>query len=255
MNARETVRETLAVAGVLRTEGPRRLPIRPVLLPEAAARRFEEGFFADDPAELLSALRSGALFGGSGAGGRSGRSYEQLTLDLDPRASHGVVGDSIRALGFRAYSYAERFAEMRRFFFYFDLALAALGMVALVTASLGIVNTMVMSIAERRREIGVLKSLGADDRDIRILFLVESAVIGAAGALAGIAFGWAVTRAVSFAARLYMKREGLPEADLFATPLWLSGIALAIGLAVSLIAGSYPAARAARVDPVEALRN
>ncbi|MBN1827477.1 MAG: ABC transporter permease [Candidatus Eisenbacteria bacterium] len=252
LNARETVRDTLTVSGVLRSDGPRRLRIPPLLIPEGAARRFEDGFFAEDPAELFVALRRGALFDGPR---RPGPSYAQITLDLDPRASHAAVGDSIRALGFRAFSYAERFAEMRRFFFYFDLALAAVGMVALVTASLGIVNTMVMSISERRREIGVLKSLGADDRDIRVLFLVESAVIGVVGSLAGIGFGWLVARIASFAARLYMEREGLPAADLFATPLWLSAIALAIGLAVSLLAGSYPAARAARVDPVEALRS
>ena len=130
-----------------------------------------------------------------------------------------------------------------------------IGLIALITASLGIVNTMVMSITERRREIGVLKSLGADELDIRWLFLVESGVIGVLGTTAGILCGWTITRIVSAIAQAYMRNQGIPPMDLFALPAWLISISLAVGIGVSVIAGFYPAARAARVDPVEALRN
>ena len=140
-------------------------------------------------------------------------------------------------------------------FLYFDLALGVVGLIALITASLGIVNTMVMSITERRKEIGVLKSLGADEMDIRWLFLVESGVIGMIGTMGGIFFGWVITRVVSAIAQGYMRSEGIPEMDLFSLPLWLLMIAFSVGVGVSLLAGFYPAARAARVDPVEALRN
>ena len=112
-----------------------------------------------------------------------------------------------------------------------------------------------MSINERRREIGVLKSLGADDIHIRGLFLVESGVIGFAGTVGGILLGWGITRVVSVVARFYMRKENLPEVELFALPAWLILIALALGVGVSMLAGYYPAARAARVDPVQALRN
>ena len=64
-----------------------------------------------------------------------------------------------------------------------------------------------------------------------------------------------ITRAASFIAQSFMKDEGIPPVDLFALPFWLVGIALAVGIGVSVAAGLYPAARAARVDPVEALRN
>jgi len=114
---------------------------------------------------------------------------------------------------------------------------------------------MVMSIIERKREIGMIKSLGADERDIRLLFLVESSVIGMVGAVVGIIFGWLITRLASLIARIIMVREGVDETELFALPWWLILTAFLFGLIVSLIAGFYPASRAARVDPVEALRN
>jgi putative ABC transport system permease protein len=113
---------------------------------------------------------------------------------------------------------------------------------------------MVMSITERRKEIGILKSLGADDSDIRALFLVESGIIGLMGTVGGICFGWLIARVASAVAQAYMKSQGVPAIDLFALPPWLVLIALATGVAVSVLAGFYPAARAARVDPVEALR-
>ena len=92
-------------------------------------------------------------------------------------------------MGFRTFSFAEEFDEIRKFFLFFNLALSLVGVIALVTAALGIVNTMLMSISERRREIGILKSLGAEDGDVRRLFLVESGLIGVMGSGLGIALG------------------------------------------------------------------
>ena len=122
-------------------------------------------------------------------------------------------------------------------------------------AALGIVNTMVMSITERRREIGVMKALGADEREIRLVFLAESAAIGFVGSTLGILTGWAGTRVVAAVARVIMKRQEMPIFDPFALPLWLVLLSLAFGVLVSLLAGAYPSRRAARVDPVEALRS
>jgi len=128
------------------------------------------------------------------------------------------------------------------------------GLIALTVASLGIINTMVMSITERRREIGVLRSLGADQTDIKLLFLIESAMIGSIGAIIGILFGWSITRLISLIVQHYMEREGIDPIEMFALPLWLVVTAFLFGLLVSLVAGYYPASRAAKVDPVQALR-
>jgi putative ABC transport system permease protein len=113
---------------------------------------------------------------------------------------------------------------------------------------------MIMSITERRREIGILKSLGADEREIQLVFLVESGTIGAVGAAVGILFGWVGTRILTFALKIFLARQEMPPFDPFSYPVWLLFLALGFGIAVSMAAGLYPASRAARVDPVEALR-
>jgi ABC-type antimicrobial peptide transport system permease subunit len=196
-------------------------------------------------------MSRGMMFGDQGG---NGKTFPQITLNFDPKVPYRQIRDSIQTMGYRVFSFAEQFEQMQQFFLYFDLALGVIGMIALLTASLGIVNTMVMSITERRKEIGILKSLGADEPDIRRLFLVESGVIGAIGTGAGICLGWIITRIASLIAQGYMRNQGMPEMDLFALPPWLLLIAISVGVGVSLLAGWYPAARAASVDPVEALR-
>jgi putative ABC transport system permease protein len=250
-NAREEISDTLTICGILTEEHADRLKFGSIVIPVATAQRFTSGF-SGDPTELLSAIKSGTLF--ANGTDSPNRSFSMATLDLDPHVLHKTVRDSVEAIGLKAFSFAEQFDEIRKFFVYFDMALGLIGLIALITASLGIINTMVMSILERKREIGVLKSLGADEREIRFLFLAESGMIGTIGAVAGIAFGWVITRIVSFVAKTIMTREGIPTMELFAIPVWLILIALSIGIVVSLLAGFYPASRAARVDPVEALR-
>jgi hypothetical protein len=253
MNANAVVMDTLVVRGVVddRMGGPWK--IKPLLVPVETARRLSPGDLGSSPANLFAYLNSGATidFGGEW----QGRSYPHVTLNLDSRADPDVVADTLEAMGFRVFSYAREFREMRKFFLFFDVALGVVGFIALVVASLGIVNTLVTSIVERRREIGILKSLGAEEGYIRVLFLVESGAIGALGSVIGIVFGWLITRAASLAARIYLNRQGLPDMDLFALPLWLILVGFFFGLGVSIAAGLYPAARAAAVDPVEALRS
>jgi len=253
MNAKMIVSDTLTVTGVLDIQhGPRRR-LEEVLVPVATARKFTTGGFSGDPTDLFAAMKSGTFL--AAADDSETRDYPRVTLDLDPDFSYEPIRDSVQSLGFETFSYAEQFDEIRQAFMYFNMVVGIVGLIALVTASLGIINTMVMSIVERRREIGVLKSLGADDRDIRLLFLAESGMIGVIGASVGILFGWLIARAASLISQAVMEQREIPAMDLFDTPLWLIGIAFLFGLCVSLLAGLYPASRAARVDPVEALRN
>jgi len=247
------VRDTLTICGVLKSPEGFRLRSEPLIIPISTARRFTSGGISSNPGDLFSSLSRGEMF--SQIVESDGKNYPRVTLDIDPRVPYDSISEAVKAMGFRTFSYAEQFSQMRKFFFYFDLVLGVIGAIALITASLGIVNTMIMSIIERTREIGVLKALGSDDRDIRWLFLVESGVIGAVGSIVGIVLGWLITRIASLVAKTIMAREGLDSIELFALPLWLIATAFFFGLIVSILAGSYPARRAARIDPVAALRN
>ncbi|UCH82946.1 MAG: ABC transporter permease [Candidatus Latescibacterota bacterium] len=255
INHQLTVADTLTIIGVSQDDDAYGTRTAPIVITEGSARKLSSAGLGvgSNPADLFSALQSGSFFGPTGA--LDSRSYPRVTLETEPTASHEAIVDSVEAMGYRAYSFAEGFKEIRRFFVYFYLGLSVVGLIALLTASLGIINTMVMSITERRREIGVLKALGADEMEIRLAFLTESAVIGAIGAIVGIFFGWIGTRIAAAVIRIIMERENMLVFDPFSLPPWLILLAFAFGVLVALVAGLYPAARAARVDPVEALRS
>lgn len=181
--------------------------------------------------------------------------YSALTVRLSSPRSLEAVKTRVREMGFRTFALADQFQEIRRGFLYLDMVLAAVGMIALFVASLGIVNTMVMSILERRREIGLMKAVGARDADVRQVFFVESATIGFLGGIAGCGLGWAVSRAINGIVNALLARQGVVRIDYFAFPAGLFAGAVAFAILVSLLAGLFPAHRAARVDPVSALRH
>lgn len=253
VNARRTLSDTLTVCGVIEADEVGRVRMEPVIIPVGTAGRFSSGGMSGDPSQIFAMMTSGNLF--AAPEDPTGKEFQQATVNFDPNVLYAVIKDSVEAQGFRTFSFAEQFEQIQKSFVYLNLALGAIGLMALFTASLGIVNTMLMSILERKREIGIFKSLGADEGEIRLLFLVESGVIGFLGAVTGIAAGWVITQIVTAIAHVYMRREGIPELTLFAHPLWLQLAAIIMGVGVAVVAGLYPASRAARVDPVEALRN
>jgi putative ABC transport system permease protein len=162
---------------------------------------------------------------------------------------------AIENMGFGAFAILDQLEEIKKGFLLFDTALGAIGTIALIVAALGIINTMVMSILERTREIGVMKSIGGSEDEIRTIFFVEAGVIGFLGGVFGVALGWLATRVANAVANFYFAQHGMPHVEFFYIPLWLIAGAMAFSIVVSLLAGVYPASRAARVDPVKALRH
>jgi len=181
--------------------------------------------------------------------------WAPLQVRLNDARDVDRVEKEIKGLGFRTISVSSIISNMRRAFIVVDMLLALIGSMALVVASLGIINTMVMAVLERTREIGVMKAVGAEDGDIRRIFLTESALIGVAGGLAGLLLAWLLGRAMNFGANIYIERQGFRAETLFHIPLWLVAAAMAFALAVSVASGLYPAGRAARIDPARALRH
>jgi len=180
--------------------------------------------------------------------------YSALIVRVDDPARVQPTQDALKKMGFRTFSLLDATKSLRRVFVILDLFLAIFGSVALVVASLGIVNTLVMSVLERRREIGVLKALGASDADVKRLFFVEAGVMGFAGGALGLLLGWVIGRAINFGTNIYLSQQDLPHETIVLLPVWLILGALAFAVGVSLLSGIYPAARAARLDPVQVLR-
>jgi len=251
LNARIPVSDTLVIIGVLNNSRGRSRTSS-IIVPLATGKKFSAAGFSGNITNIMSGISSGSLF--QSPSDMITINYSKVTLNIEPGVVHGPIRDSIKAMGFSSFSYAEEFEEIQTVFTYFNMGLAVMGMIALFVSSLGIVNTMLMSITERRREIGIMKSLGADETEIKVLFLVESGIIGTIGSLLGILLGWTVSRIISMAAQTYMAERGADPIELFSLPLWLIGASIALGLAVSLIAGYLPASRAAKIDPVQALR-
>jgi putative ABC transport system permease protein len=180
--------------------------------------------------------------------------YPSLSVRAKSPSQVEALETSIKSLGFNAFSLLDASKSLRTFFSVFDLLLGIFGSLALAVATLGIVNTLVMAILERRREIGVLKALGAADSDVQQLFFVEAGVMGFLGGIFGVTFGWLLGRAITFGTNVYLKRQSLNPIELSSVPWWLVILALLFAILVSLGAGLYPASRAAKLNPVDALR-
>jgi putative ABC transport system permease protein len=184
----------------------------------------------------------------------TGARYAALNVRASSPAAVAQIESSVLHMGFAAFSLIDVTRNLRTFFAIFDLFLGIFGSLALVVASLGIVNTLVMAILERRREIGVLKALGAANRDVRQLFFAEAGVMGLFGGVFGVVLGWAIGRSIQFGTGIYLKQQGLNAPNIWTIPWWLVLGAIGFAVLVSLASGIYPASRAARLDPVEALR-
>lgn len=181
-------------------------------------------------------------------------SYASLTVRVKSPTQVPQVEAAIKNMGFTTFSLLDTTRNLRLFFTVIDLLLGIFGSLALAVATLGIVNTLVMAILERRREIGVFKALGADDRDIKQLFFAEAGVMGLVGGIGGVALGWLIGKGVTLGTNIYLSRQNLPPVNISAVPLWLALGAIVFAIVVSLAAGLYPASRAAHLNPVEALR-
>ena len=180
--------------------------------------------------------------------------YLSLTVRVkSPKEVEGVQ-NAIKKMGFNTFSILDASRSLQRFFAVLDLFLGIFGSLALVVASLGIINTLVMAILERRREIGIMKAIGGSDLDVKLLFFAEAGAMGLVGGVLGVALGWLIGRVINLGTNVYLERQSLPPENLWSVPWWLVLGAIGFAVLVSLAAGLYPASRAARLDPVQALR-
>lgn len=164
------------------------------------------------------------------------------------------VRKQIEAMGYQVDSIADTVGQIDKIFLVFQFIVGGFGLIALFVAALGALNTLTVSLLERTREIGLMKSLGATSGDIYRLFIVEAIVIGMTGGAVGLLVGYLAGEAVNFAINSLANRLGGEPVDMFYTPGFFVAILMVIILLISVFTGFYPARRAAKINPLDALR-
>jgi putative ABC transport system permease protein len=180
--------------------------------------------------------------------------YNVVVVKVTDRNAVEPVQKKIEAAGFDVISIFDTLAMIRSAFVVFNILLAFFGSVGIFVASFGIANTMVMTVVERTREIGVLKALGGRNRDVRRLFLAEAAALGMCGGALGVFGGWVVGLVVNAIATSMAPTDMAGGITIFLVPWWLALGSVGLGMLVATLAGLYPAWRAARLDPAVTLR-
>lgn len=184
------------------------------------------------------------------------RGYDSLLIRAASLNDATQILDLLEARGFRVQSVKMMLDMVNRAMIVLETMLGSVGGLALFVASIGIANTMVMAVYERTREIGILKAVGASPGDIRALFVVESALIGLMGGVVGTVIGWLLGKGLDRLIRAIMEWQEIQvQATFFVVTTGLVSAALGFATLVGLLAGLYPAARAARLDPLDALRH
>lgn len=180
--------------------------------------------------------------------------YSSVSVRVKNPAQIRDIEDAIKKMGFNTFSILDATRSLQQFFAVLDVFLGIFGSLALAVASIGIVNTLVMAILERRREIGIMKAIGASDGDVKKLFFAEAGAMGILGGIAGVVLGWTIGQVINLGTNVYLKRQSLPPEHFWSVPWWLVAFAIVFAFGVSLVSGLYPAGRAARLDPVQTLR-
>jgi len=185
--------------------------------------------------------------------------YNQVIVKVgDPKDALDIA-NQITGMGFQAFTYQSFVQGINGFFQVLQIIFGGVGAIALLVAAIGIANTMTMAILERTREIGLMKAVGATNRDVLAIFLGEAAGIGFLGGLGGVLFGWLAGKGINVVAIVYLASRasaqgGIPPSVAVYTPLWLPIFAMLFSTLIGMISGLYPALRAATMIPVLALK-
>ena len=162
------------------------------------------------------------------------------------------VQKSIQNLGLNASSNAEWIEQMQEQSRNIQLVLGGIGAVSLFVAAIGIANTMMMSIYERTKEIGIIKVLGCALQNIREMFLMEAGFIGFLGGVIGVALSYIISFIINFVAS---RQGGDYYSSISYIPPWLVLLAVGFAILVGMAAGFFPAVRAMKLSPLAAIRN
>lgn len=187
---------------------------------------------------------------------RNIKGYSRIIVKVKDINNVQSIQQQIKDMGFYADSLTDILESMQKTSSSIRIVLGAIGAVSLLVASIGIANTMIMSIYERTREIGVMKVIGSSLGDIKKMFLFEAAMIGLLGGIVGLLLSYAVSFGLNSAGFALMGffGSGGDGTKTSLIPLWLSGSAMLFTTTIGLVSGFYPAKRAMNLSALEAIR-
>jgi putative ABC transport system permease protein len=180
--------------------------------------------------------------------------YDSLVAKADKSSNAAQVAKQIKTLGVGAADAETSIKSQLSIFNIVGLVLGGIGGIALIVAAIGVVNTMIMAILERTREIGVMRAVGAKRGTVSRLFTLEASLLGFWGGVFGVAVGFGLTSIANVFINRQLLSNGLQARNIITLPIWLIVAVIAITTLIGTFAGLYPARRAAKLDPVEALR-
>ena len=195
--------------------------------------------------------------------------YTQVKVKVNDIDQVSTVDQAIKDMGFETYSLDSIREPMQKQMQQQQLFLGSLAAISLLVAAIGITNTMIMSIYERTREIGVMKVLGCKIGNIRIVFLMEAGLIGFCGGVMGVVVSFGISKLLNYLAvsgslgensgflGSLMGGMGMMSggSELSIIPLWLIVSAIAFATVIGLISGFYPANRAVKISALEAIKH
>ncbi len=181
-------------------------------------------------------------------------SFSTIKAKIKDTSFASSARSEFESMGLSIYSVAETIQKMNQVFEILRYVLFGFGLIALLVASLGMFNTLTISLLERTREIGIMRVLGATASDIKKIFLLEAIFMGAAGGIVGVLSGWLIGVITNTILTNLAKRLGGDPVELFYTPMFFIGAIIVSSLVIGFMTGFYPAGRAAKIDPLNALR-
>jgi putative ABC transport system permease protein len=178
--------------------------------------------------------------------------YRSLLVKVTDIDHLEEVRDVLSSQGFVVSARIDLVNQARKIMNIITITLGIFGITALVVSAIGMLNTMIVGFMERIYEIGIMKSLGVTDRDVKLLFLLESTIIGFLGGVGGILAGYSFGKAVDLILSTLAVRLGGKAFSLFITPLWFIVFAMGLSVLIGLFSGLWPAWKVSKLSPKEA---
>lgn len=180
--------------------------------------------------------------------------FDTIKVKSSSNEKMNTLRDAILEKGFLVSSLSDTVDQANKIFRIIQIILMCFGIIALVVSAIGMFNTMTIALLERTNEIGIMKSIGASDFSISMMFVMESTIMGFLGGLGGVILGLLGGKIFNVVINLIATRLGGQAVSLFYSPTWFIGLIILFAAVVGFLTGIVPARRASKIDPLDALQ-